>query len=96
MAVCKVPADDKEALNSSLMGMFEKMRVVKLYNYVGEVDLNNPKTWKEHDLHKLTMQEVYDKFGIGENAIDFLGHAVALHFSDNYLYEPAYDTVAKM
>lgn len=33
---------------------------------------------------------------MSEDAIDFLGHAVALHFSDTYLLEPAVDTIKKM
>jgi len=45
MAVCKVPADDMEALKSNLMGLFEKKRVVNLYKYINLVDLNDATTW---------------------------------------------------
>ena len=50
MAVCKVPANDMEALKSPLMGLFEKKRVVTLYKYVGSVDLNDKKTWGDFNL----------------------------------------------
>jgi Rab GDP dissociation inhibitor len=52
MAVCKVPADDMEALKSNLMGLFEKKRVVSLYKFINNVDLNDPKTWNNMDLKK--------------------------------------------
>ncbi|KAG6768828.1 hypothetical protein POTOM_027758 [Populus tomentosa] len=36
------------------------------------------------------------KFGLDDNTIDFIGHAVALHRDDRYLNEPALDTVMRM
>jgi Rab GDP dissociation inhibitor len=96
IAVCKVPADEIEAAKSSLMGIFEKTRLVKFINYLLKLELSDKKTWGDHDLNKVPMSKIYEKFGFCENTIDFLGHAVALHHSDTYLVEPAYDTLAKM
>ena len=42
------------------------------------------------------MGDVFKAYGIEEATIDFLGHAVALHYNDTYLYEPAMDTLKKM
>lgn len=42
------------------------------------------------------MSDVYSKFKLESNTIDFLGHAVALHCSDQYLQLPAKDTIEKM
>jgi Rab GDP dissociation inhibitor len=36
------------------------------------------------------------KYGLDDNTIDFIGHAVALHRDDTYLSEPALDTVKRM
>lgn len=36
------------------------------------------------------------KYGLDDNTIDFIGHALALHRDDRYLNEPAYDTVKRM
>lgn len=36
------------------------------------------------------------KYGLDDNTIDFIGHALALHRDDRYLYEPATDTVKRM
>lgn len=52
MAVLKVPANETEAIKSSLMSLFEKRRVANLYKYVGKVDKNDKKTWGKIDLEK--------------------------------------------
>ena len=96
MAVKKVPANDSEAIKSSLMSLFEKRRVANLYKYVSSVDPNDPKTWGKLDLKKQTMKEVFDHYGIEDSSIDFLGHAVALHYNDAFMCEPALDTILKM
>lgn len=36
------------------------------------------------------------KYGLDDNTIDFIGHALALHRDDRYLNEPALDTVKRM
>mmetsp|Transcript_9891 Transcript_9891/g.16631 ORF Transcript_9891/g.16631 Transcript_9891/m.16631 type:complete len:329 (+) Transcript_9891:17-1003(+) len=96
MAVCKVPSNDMEALKSNLMGMFEKKRVINLYKYIENCDLNDPKTWKGIDIKTAPMKDVFEKYGLESNTIDFMGHAVALQYQDNYLFEPAIDTIQKM
>ena len=74
----KVPANDSEALKSPLMGLFEKKRLRNLYIYVEKVDENDPNTWDGLDLNKVPISEVFKKFKLEENTIDFMGHAVAL------------------
>lgn len=96
MAVCKVPTTDKEAITSNLLSLFEKKRVINLYKYVDRVDCDDPKTWGKFDLGKHPMKDVYQHYGLEDNSVDFLGHAIALHTSDTYLYEPAIDTMRKM
>lgn len=75
------------------MGLFEKKRVAGLYKYVNQVDVNDKKTWDDVNIQTQPMKEVFEKHGLEENTIDFLGHAVALQYNDFYLYEPAIDTV---
>ena len=96
MAVCKVPADAGEAIKSSLLGMWEKKRVVNMYKFIFGVNPDDKGTWNNLALDKVPMKDVYASFSLEENTIDFLGHAVALQFSDNYLFEPALDSVMKM
>ena len=57
--ISKVPADEKEALTSDLMGLFEKRRFKNFLVFVNEFSEEDPKTWKEVDPKKTTMDEVY-------------------------------------
>lgn len=66
MAVCKVPSNDMEAFKSSLMGIFEKKRLVGFYNYIENVDLEKPETWKDVDLKTMLMKDLYKKYKLGE------------------------------
>ena len=64
--------------------------------YVDAVKEENPMTWEDFDLKNAPMKDLYTKYKITGQAIDFLGHAVALHRDDAYLDQPAIDTVNKM
>lgn len=43
----------------------------------------------------MTMAQLFQKFKLEENTVDFLGHAVALHRDDYYLQQPCWDTLIK-
>ncbi|CAD6199250.1 unnamed protein product [Caenorhabditis auriculariae] len=91
--IYKVPADEMEALATSLMGMFEKRRFKKFLVWVQAFDRNNKETWQGLDPDNNTMQQVYDKFGLDENTADFTGHALALHRDDDYKNQPFGPTI---
>lgn len=95
-AIHKVPASDIEALKSGLMGMFEKKRMAGFYKALEKMNLEDPKTWGDFDLKNKTMAELYKKYGLEENTVDFLGHAVALERDDGYLSRAAIETLPKM
>ena len=42
------------------------------------------------------MKDVFKKYGLEDNTIDFLGHAVALYSDDEYLNQPAIDSIKKI
>eukprot|EP00249_Psilotum_nudum_P015103 c25166_g1_i2 orf=810-2144(-) len=92
----KVPATDIEALKSPLMGIFEKRRAGKFFIYVQNYEEDNPKTHDGLDLTRVSTKELIARYGLDENTIDFIGHALALHRDDAYLNEPALDTVKRM
>ncbi|KAG5041078.1 hypothetical protein JHK85_013554 [Glycine max] len=94
--VHKVPANDMEALKSPLMGLFEKRRARKFFIYVQNYNESDPKTHEGMDLTRVTTKELIAKYGLDDNTIDFIGHALALHSDDRYLAEPALDTVKRM
>ncbi|WZZ17979.1 hypothetical protein YC2023_111068 [Brassica napus] len=94
--VQKVPVTPMEAMKSNLMGIFEKRRAGKFFGYVQDYDEKDPKTHNGMDLTKLTTKELIAKFGLDDNTIDFIGHAIALHTNDEHLHQPALDTVMRM
>eukprot|EP00762_Andalucia_godoyi_P001849 ANDGO_06025.mRNA.1 Guanosine nucleotide diphosphate dissociation inhibitor 1 len=92
--VHKVPATDGEALKSPLMGLFEKRRCAKFLSFVADYDEANPSTQK-YDA-KMQMSELYKKFDLSEDTQQFIGHCIALHLNDDYLSEPALETIKRI
>ena len=66
----------------ALMGLFEKRRFKNFLQYVQDFDENDPKTWKDYDIKNMKSKDLYAKFGVDKNTIDFTGHAIALHRND--------------
>ena len=64
------------------MGMFEKRRFRKFLIYVQELDENDPTTWQGIDPEKNSIKDLYDKFGLDKNTVDFTGHALSLYLND--------------
>lgn len=94
--IYKVPATDVEALKSPLMGLFEKRRARKFFIYVQDFEESDPKSHEGLDLNKVTAREVISKYGLEDDTIDFIGHALALHIDDSYMDKPALDFVKRM
>jgi Rab GDP dissociation inhibitor len=94
--IYKIPADEKEALTTSLMGIFEKRRFKNFLTYVKDLDDDDTKTWKDFDVKRSTMEECYKKFGLDENTQSFCGHTMALHRDDDYNKRPAKETIDKI
>jgi len=44
----------------------------------------------------MTMKELFEAYGLGEDTIDFVGHSLALHVNDEYLSQPALPTVERI
>ncbi|KAL9256072.1 Guanosine nucleotide diphosphate dissociation inhibitor-like protein [Drosera capensis] len=94
--IYKVPSNDVEALKSPLMGLFEKRRARKFFIYVQDYEDNDPKSHEGLDLNKITARDLISKYGLEDNTIDFIGHALALYFDDSYLDQPAMEIVKRM
>ncbi|KAI4299162.1 hypothetical protein L6164_032647 [Bauhinia variegata] len=94
--IYKVPATDVEALKSPLMGLFEKRRARKFFIYVQDYDENDPKSHEGLDLNQVTARQLISKYGLEDDTIDFIGHALALHRDDSYLDEPAKEFVERI
>jgi Rab GDP dissociation inhibitor len=94
--IAKVPSSEIEALRSSLMGFFEKRRMKKFLEFVGAFKDDDPSTQQGIDLDRNTMTEIYLKFGLEPGTRDFIGHAMALWPTDEYLKDPARETFNRL
>ncbi|KAI7727975.1 hypothetical protein M8C21_002820 [Ambrosia artemisiifolia] len=94
--IYKVPATDVEALKSSIMGLFEKRRARKFFIYVQDFEENDPKSHEGLDLNTIPAKELISKYGLEDDTIEFIGHALALNTSDSYLEQPAIDFVKRI
>lgn len=95
-SIYKVPADEKEALSSSLMGIFEKRRFRKFLLFALQFNAEDPETWEGCDPTATTMAEVYQKYGLDRNTMDFTGHAIALYLDDEYTEKPCGDALRRI
>eukprot|EP00300_Choanocystis_sp_HF-7_P027185 c32257_g1_i1.p1 GENE.c32257_g1_i1~~c32257_g1_i1.p1 ORF type:complete len:446 (-),score=110.55 c32257_g1_i1:44-1381(-) len=92
----KVPANEREALKSNLLGFLEKRRAHKFFSFVGSYNEDDSTTHEGLDLRTMKMSKLMEKYSLSESAVDFIGHAIALHRNDKYLDEPALETVKRM
>ncbi|KAI0094791.1 GDP dissociation inhibitor [Irpex rosettiformis] len=94
--ISKVPSNEVEALKSPLMGLFEKRRAKKFFEFLQGWKDEDPATHQGLDLDKDTMQTVYNKFGLEPGTQDFIGHAMALYLTDDYKTKPARPTYERI
>ena len=90
--IAKVPANEMEALRSSLMGLFEKRRAKKFFEFIQNYKHDDTATQYAGNVDQVTMTEIYDYFGLDSGTRDFIGHSLALHLNDDYMTQPARDT----
>lgn len=90
--ISKVPSTEMEAVRSPLMGLFEKRRAKKFFEFLQGWKDEDPATHQGVNLDQNNMQFVYDKFGLEPGTQDFIGHAMALYLDDSYKTKPARPT----
>jgi Rab GDP dissociation inhibitor len=90
--ISKVPSTEMEAVKSPLMGLFEKRRAKKFFEFLQNWKDDDPITHQGINLDRDTMKQVYEKFGLEPGTQDFIGHAMALYLDDDYIVEPARPT----
>jgi Rab GDP dissociation inhibitor len=91
----KVPATASEALKSDLMGLLEKNRCKKFFQFIQDYEFENPKT--QNGLSPdVPFKDIIKKFGLEPNTVDFVGHAVALYTNDDFLDKKSRTTIEKM
>jgi Rab GDP dissociation inhibitor len=91
----KVPASATDGLSSPLMGILEKPRFINFAQFILGWEDEKLDTHQGIDPRRHTMAQVYNKFSLSESTIDFIGHAVALEPTDDYLAKACGQTIAK-
>lgn len=92
----KVPATEEDAQGSDLMGMFDKRRFRKLLLFALNFDIQNPKTYHDVDPKKTSSRDLFSRFDLGLDVMEFTGHAIALHNNSNYLDEASWETIKRI
>ncbi|XP_054639935.1 rab GDP dissociation inhibitor beta isoform X3 [Dunckerocampus dactyliophorus] len=83
-------------LANDLMGMFDKRRFRKLLLFAHNFDVRNPRTYQDVDPDKTTTRDLFSRFDLGLDVVEFIGHAVALHGSESYLDQPCVETIKRI
>uniref|UniRef100_A0A3Q3XSA5 Rab GDP dissociation inhibitor n=1 Tax=Mola mola TaxID=94237 RepID=A0A3Q3XSA5_MOLML len=94
--VHKVPGTEEDAHTSDLMGMFDKRRFRKLLLFAQNFDERKPRTYQDIDPKKTTARDLFWRFDLGLDVMEFTGHAIALHSSDSYLDQPCLETIRRI
>ena len=94
--IAKVPSTEMEAVRSPLMGLFEKRRAKRFFEFLQNWRDNDPATHQNIDLDAWPMERVFKQFGLEPGTCDFIGHAMALHLDDTYLQRPARETYERI
>ena len=94
--IFKVPATDSEAIKSDLMGIWEKRRCKKFFKFVQNYNPDDPSTHKKINPKNQPFQDLIKEFSLEPNTVDFVGHAVALYTSDQFLTMTCHDVMQKI
>ena len=88
--IYKVPSTLEDISNSELMGMFEKNRCKKFYDFI--------QNYKENEGMNVntSFRDVIKQFGLEFNTVDFIGHAIALYSDNNFLEDKAITTIKRI
>ena len=92
----KMPSTPEEAMSTPLLSLFQKMKYKSFLTGISEMEIpgeDGVDSDEDVPLNRITMRQLYKKYGLDENSQDFTGHAMALELNDNYLDEPATETV---
>ena len=88
-----MPATETEALSTGLLGFNQKRHLRSFLNFCSTVNEETGQGKDGTDLTTLPMRALYERFSLERDAQDFVGHAVALQFDEDYVNRPAIETV---
>ncbi|CAO3630877.1 unnamed protein product [Cunninghamella echinulata] len=94
--ISHMPANEAEAIGSSLLGLVEKRRLQKFFEFIQNYKDDDESTHNGININTITMADLYKKFDLEPGTQDIIGHAMALHLDDTYLEQTARATIDKI
>ncbi|ORZ17336.1 GDP dissociation inhibitor [Absidia repens] len=94
--ISHMPANEAEAIASPLLGVVEKRRLKKFFEFIQSYKTEDDATHDGIDLQTITMADLYKKFELEPETQDIIGHVMALQLNDAYLDRPARPTIDKI
>lgn len=79
-----IPSNEKEAIKSGVIGLFQKPKVVSFFWDVNKYCKMEKEQRSRMKLPR-TMREHFNSYGLDRDAQEFIGHAIALNLDDSYL-----------
>uniref|UniRef100_A0A8C7M5F4 Uncharacterized protein n=1 Tax=Oncorhynchus kisutch TaxID=8019 RepID=A0A8C7M5F4_ONCKI len=76
-----------------LMGLFDKHRFRKLLLFILNFEEGDLRTHQDMDPNRTSMRELFRRFDLGPDIMEFPGHVLALYRNDNYLDQPCIQTI---
>ncbi|KAI8075234.1 GDP dissociation inhibitor [Gongronella butleri] len=94
--ISHMPTNEAEAVVSPMLGLVEKRRLQKFFEFIQGYKEDDESTHDGVQLNAITMAELYNKFGLEPATQDLIGHAMALQLDDSYLTQPARQSIDKI
>ena len=87
-SIHRIPSSETEILSSGLIPLTEKLRGRNFFRLIANWRAEDPATFGGFNPRSDLMKYVYNKYNLNPNIRDFVGHAVALEYNDEYLNKP--------
>jgi len=93
--IMKVPANESEALSSSLMGFLEKRRFKNYLVFCTEWEENVPKTHSDGIGPNVPTKKLIKNYDLDPSTQDVVGHALCLYRDETWQEQPAKETIRR-
>jgi len=93
--IMKVPATEKEALATDLMGWLEKRRFKNYLLFCTEWDETKPKTHTDGITPNVPTKKLIANYDLDPSTQDVIGHALCLYRDESWQNEPAAETIRR-
>lgn len=89
-----VPTNETQSMTTGVVGIWQKPKVMRFFWNVRDYAkaVLEGRTYK----FKSTMREEFEGYGLNEDSMEFIGHAIALNLDDSYLDRPPQETFDKI